>query len=311
LPTTQDVLKSSCIPGNVITQDSCGNLVGCGTNIGASSCGNSNGCASDISSFCHLTSGSYPGSTESHLHIDRCGNIFCHSHPGGDISHNHDSDRQDVYVGQVTDCRSLTRNPDSLNRDELGATTACGSDVDCPGGSVCINGMCELGQSCITDANCKAGMKCSDGICRKSIIDQSRSAGACDPGFGAGCAKSLTSTNGSSDLFNCGRIGGVRPYTGNLVGGFRNPPGCNNINCSSCRFTSASLCDGSTLSHCNLACAAPGNCNTLPPQSLNARAKAPDLRGFQNDGISCVTGSLCGSKRPTVCKTKIKEVFYC
>ena len=292
VPTTQDVLKASCSPGSVITQDRYGNLVGCGTTrVGAPACG-----VGAPATYYHLTSGAYPGSNGCHLHLDRYNNIYGHCHPGGELSHHHDADCQDVYVGQIGDVRSLTRDPDSLNRDVLGATTACGSDRDCPSGS-----------------------ECRGGLCRSPIIDQTRTvlgAGACDPGFGVGCARTLTSTNESSTaltstLAGCGRIGGVRPHTGNLVGGFRDPAGCNNINSSSFRFTSASFGDGDTLSHCNLAYAAPGNYNTLPPQSLNTRAKTPDLRGFNNEGFSCIQGALCGSKRPTVCKTKIKEVYCC
>lgn len=206
--------------------------------------------------FDHLTTGSYYGSTESHLHRDRNGNIYCHSHSGGDLPHSHDMCNQDTYLGRVSDCRALTSDPDSLDKDVIG-----GSDVGC---------------------------------CASSGSTTSTT------------STPLTSTSTSSCLPTATPLSSVRPYTGNLVGGFRDTTlsGCTN-----CQLTSASYCDGSSLGHCNVV--APGNCNTLPPQSLNARAKTPDLRGINNAGLSCITGSLCGTKRPTVCKTKLKEVYCC
>jgi hypothetical protein len=35
------------------------------------------------------------------------------------------------------------------------------------------------------------------------------------------------------------------------------------------------------------------------------------LRGYQSLGTSCITPSLCSSKKPTVFRTKIKEVYCC
>lgn len=253
IPTTGQILQATQPFGGRFTQ-SCDTVVGRGT-VGCigNSLADPAACGFDAR-FDHLTTGSYPGSTESHLHRDRAGNIYCHSHAGGDRSHAHDTCGQDHYLGRVSDCRALTRDPDSVDKDVLGnhlPSSFCNNNTQCPDGQLCVNGCCT----------------------------------------------------------SSARLSSSRPYNGNLVGGFRDLP--SGAICNNCRFTSASYCDGSSLGHCNLSNLSPANCNTLPPQSINTRQKTPDLRGINNDGLSCITGSLCGSKRPTVCRTKIKEVYCC
>lgn len=323
IPSTQDALTSTTFPG-------CGT-----TRVGAPACGGgatyvrdpTHGCgACDPSSFSFLSSGAYPGSSETHLHVDRCGHVYGHTHLGGDQPHYHDSGCQDYYVGRVSDLRSLTRDPDLLNVDVLGSscTKGCGSHGDCAADEFCGGGQCIKAGYCGGGEPRAKGYSCQGGYClpngdsgvrnttRPSNIGCSTlSRGSCDPGRGLGCARSTLSSGCSTSLSACGNIGGRRPCNGYSVGGFRDPAGCNSVNCSSCRFTSASLCDGSTTSHCNLACAAPGNGSTLPPEYFNTYQKTVDLRGSNNDGFSVITSSLSGSKRPTVCKSKIKEVYYC
>lgn len=271
IPTTSQILSTTQPFGGSYTQ-TCGssNLVGCGT-VG---CGVNLSCGMDPR-YDPLTSGAYPGSTESHLHLDRCGNIFCHSHAGGDLAHSHDSCGEDRYLGRVSSCSSLSTNPDCLDEDVLGGISCvCGVDKHCVSDN-CVGGRCHNTPSTLNLNNFRLGDTTRCGLGEAS----------------------------------CGRIGSIRDYTGNRVGGFRDLP--SNLSCNSCRFTSGSFCNGSTLGHCNLAGCAPGNANTLPPSSLNTRQKIPDLRGFNSDGLSCIQSSLCGTKRPTVCKTKIKEVYCC
>ena len=241
--------------------------------------------------FDPLTSGACHGSTESHLHIDRLGNITCHSHPGGDYSHSHDGDGNDRYLGRVSDCRALTTNPDCLDEDVLGGIRGvCGVDSHCPLGQRCVGGVC----SSPSTTNLGA-VDARDQLRYTSLGSTRCGLGASRCGVGS---------------VRCGISGGVRPYNGNRVGGFRDSVGCG-AGCNGCALTSASFCNGNTLGHCNVACSVPACSNTLPPASLNTRSKVPDLRGFQNLGASCITGSLCATKRPTVCKTKIKEVYRC
>lgn len=283
IPTTSQILSTTQPFGGTYTQ-TCGssNLVGCGT-VG---CGVNLSCGMDPR-YDPLTSGAYPGSTESHLHLDRCGNIYCHSHAGGDLGHSHDSCGEDRYLGRVSSCSALSTNPDCLDEDVLGGISCvCGVDKHCVSGN-CVGGRCHTTPSTLNLNNSRVGTtRC--GV----------AATTCGGGASCGCGLGAAS---------CGRIGGVRDYTGNLVGGFRDLP--SELTCNSCRFTSGSFCNGSTLGHCNLAGCAPGNANTLPPSSLNTRQKTVDLRGFKSDGLSCIQSSLCGTKRPTVCKTKIKEVY--
>lgn len=241
--------------------------------------------------FDPLTSGACYGSDETHLHMDRLGNIQVHSHPGGDYSHSHDACGNDYYLGRVSDSRSLTRNPDCLDEDVLGGVrSACGTDSHCPVGQRCVGGRC-----------------CSSNGSHLEINDSLRE---------LRYRSTLGSTRFYGDSSNCnttlsdrGLFGGVRPYNGYCVGGFQDNLGASN--CNSCSLTSASFCNGSTLGHCNVASSVPSYKNTLPPDSLNYGAKVPDLRGYQNLGLSCINGALCSTKRPTVCKTKIKEVYRC
>jgi hypothetical protein len=205
--------------------------------------GTFNVCNTAGDTFSHLTTGAYKGSSESHLHIDRFGNVYCHSHPGGDISHSHDSEGNDQYIGSVSDCRTVSDHPDTLRRDVIGGTQPSTTNLQ-------------------TNAD--------------------------DPAYGNG----MTTT-----------IAGIRPGHGNMVGGAAQPRQ------SGCSLTSVSLTSGDSLTTCNLGCAAPGNSSTPHPRMQNAGQKTPDLRGFQNLSTSCITGSLCASRRPTVCKTKVREVY--
>ncbi len=286
VPTTSQIINGMKPFGGQFTQGCDGRVVGQGTvGCGTVGCGLSNRLADPTQAgfdrrFDHLTTGAYPGSTESHLHIDRFGSVFGHSHSGGDQPHSHDVCGEDRYVGRVNDLRSLTQNPDSLDQDVLGG----------------IPGVCGVDEHCLT------GQTCVGGRCAPSTANLV----SCDPGIGAGCnprAPVPTTTQTVNDIV---RFGGVRPYTGNLVGGFRDTESGDNL-----RFTSGSFVDGSTLAVGNLAASAPSNPNTLPPSSLNTRQKTPNLQGFNNEGLSCITAAMCGTKRPTVCRTKIKEVYCC
>jgi len=206
-------------------------------------------CNTAGSTFSHLTSGAVKGSSESHLHIDRFGNVYCHSHPGGDISHSHDSEGNEKYIGSVGDCRTISDNPDTLRRDVIGGTQ-------------------------VSTANLKTTSS--------------------DPAYGNG-VMSPTSALMSN--------GGIRPGNGNMVGGASQPTQ------SGCSLTSSSFGSFDSLTTCNLGFAAPGNVKTPHPRQSNAEQKTPDLRGFQNLSTSCITGSLCAGRRPTICKTKIREVY--
>ncbi len=292
VPTTSQILNSMQPFGGQFTQCCDGRVVGCGT-VG---CGVSN-----------LTE-----STESHLHMDAFGRVYGHKHPGGHHAHSHDVEGKDRYVGPA-DLRSLTRNPDSLDADVFGGIPSTQNLSP---------------QACNTDAECLSGQFCIGGKC--ALI-------GADPGIGSQAPVPATTQTS---------FGGVQRNTGNLVGGFSDAPGngCNTLN-----FTSGSFVDGSTLAIGNLAASAPSNPSTLHsatlntqsrtpnlqgfnrslglvdectlavgnpaatvhPSILNARQITPNLQGFNNEGISCITGALCGSKRPTVCRTKIKEVYCC
>ena len=249
------------------------------------------------------------GACKPHLHVDSLGRVYLDNHLGGDQPHNHESCYQDHYVGRVLDPRSLTRDPDLLNVDVLGSssTKGCGTHRDCAADEFCEGGQCIKAGDCRGGAPCANGFSCQGGYCKPNDDDGTRNATrpsnvGC---HGQGATRSTLRSGCSTLSSTYNPIGRNRPYNGYLVGGFRDPAG------SSCRFTSASLCDGSTTSHCNLAYAAPGNGSTLPPEYLNAGQKTVDLRLFNNDGFSIITPSLSGSKRPTVCKSKIKEVYYC
>ena len=247
--------------------------------------------------FDPLTSGACHGSDETHIHMDRLGNIQVHSHPAGDYPHSHDACGNDYYLGRVSDSRSLTRNPDCLDEDVLGGVrSACGADSHCPVGQKCVGGRCSSTNT-LTRLGCPLGCYgggercvCSGGNTRSTRLHNEHS-------------------DFNTILHNRGPFGGVRPYNGYFVGGFRDNLGASN--CNNCSLTSASFCNGSTLGHCNVASSVPACKNTLPPDSLNYGAKSPDLRGFQNLGLSCINAALCPTKRPTVCKTKIKEVYRC
>ena len=317
VPSTQDALASTTFPGcggGTFTRDGRGNLMGCGTTtLSAPNCGvgvPTCGVGVPTHGVGVPTYGVGAGSIESqaHLHVDRCGIVYVDNHCGGDRPHSHDPEGLDHYAGRVSDPRTLIRDPDALNADVLGSssTKACGTSGDCAADEFCGGGTCLKGAICQTDGTCSSTFSCQGGFCkpmgdngvrnapRPTNLGCSTTSRACDPGR-------TTSTFLST----------ARPCNGDLVAGSRDPAGCGSINCSSCRFTSASLCDGSTLSHCNLACAAPGNANTRPPSSLNTRQQLHDLRGANNNGLSCIQGALCGSKRPTICKSKIKEVYCC
>ena len=241
------------------------------------------------------------GAYEPHLHVDSRGRVFVDNHLGGDQPHNHNSGGQDYYVGRVLDPRSL-RDPDLLNVDVLGpsSTKGCGTHADCRSGEYCERGQCLQAGDCREGAPCAIGFSCKGGYCLPKDDDGTRNA---TRPSNLGCHGQGATRSTLSSTYK--PIGRNRTHNGYLVGGFGDPAG------SSHRFTSASLVDGSTTSHHNLVYAAPGPGSTLPPEYLNTGQKTVDLRLFNNDGFSIITPPLSGSKRPTVCKSKIKEVYYC
>ncbi len=293
LPTNAQIAQATQPFGGVYTQ-TCDSVVGRGVSA-CNGCNLGNGirgvnCGMDPR-FDPLTSGARYGSTETHLHVDRLGNLTLHSHPGGDFYHSHDSCGEDHYIGRVSDSRALTTNPDCLDEDVLGGIAgACGQDSHCAPNQRCVSGVC-------TNTPSTANL---DSIGATKQLRYMSTLGSTRCGL-----RSYT-----NNLSSCGLPGGVRPYNGNRVGGFRDTVGCG-VGCNSCQLTSASFCNGNTLGHCNVACSVPAPGNTLPPSALNLGAKTPDLRGYRNLGASCITASMCKTKRPTVCKTKIKEVYRC
>jgi hypothetical protein len=78
-----------------------------------------------------------------------------------------------------------------------------------------------------------------------------------------------------------------------------------------CQTVSASFCNGTSLGQCNLTNAAFGSKKTPSPARFNLGQRAPDLRAFNNFGTSCITPSLCSSRKPTVFRSKIKEIYCC
>lgn len=269
-PSTADVLSTTKPFGGCFTQSvgNCGSTlsftpsaVSNGTPSQTNGTNNTIGCGNDPrrevpptnqdARFDPLRSGGANGSNETHLHTDRLGNVYCHSHPGGDVPHSHDANGEDIYVGRVGDCRSLTQDPDRLNVDETGGV---------PGA--------------INTSNTQNG----------------------------------NGTQNCSGTQN-GNIGGSRPYNGNLTFGPNQLS--SNSGSNQCQTISASFCNGNSLGQCNLANAAPATRGTPAPARLNLQQRAPDLRGFNNVGTSSITPSLSTSRKPTVYRSKIKEVYCC
>lgn len=78
--------------------------------------------------------------------------------------HGSGDDDSDLEVGTIGPCVPVDANGDDVP-DLVLPTDPCDSDDQCPGGGICVDGVCIVPAHCLTNDDCDAGEECIDHVC--------------------------------------------------------------------------------------------------------------------------------------------------
>ncbi|MBW2456515.1 MAG: hypothetical protein JRI68_18500 [Deltaproteobacteria bacterium] len=97
--------------------------------------------------------------------------------------HNATGGDGDLEVGTVAPCIPADENGDDVP-DLLEPPTPCITDIECPGGGICVDGHCLVPPPCLTDADCDPDEECTDDqICLPVPGGDCDDNGDCDNGL--------------------------------------------------------------------------------------------------------------------------------